>query len=463
MATKTPLDQSLIQRVVSGAKFIVTGVTPTGFFTPAQPVQPIAQEAAIGRRYDYPVGVNVNFRPKTTESGISYEMLRSLADSLDVLRLVIETRKDQLAAIDWDVAAKEGKTVSDATLAEIKLKLSNPTREQEFDEWLRMIMEDVFVLDAIAIYPRMTRGGGLYSLDLIDAGTIKLVIDDSGRTPLPPDPAYQQILKGVPAVDYTSDELIYRMRNPRTNRMYGFSPVEQIIMTVNIALRRQLSQLQYYTEGNIPEALASVPDTWNPDQVAQFQLYFDSLMSGNMANKSRLKFIPMDTSKVKETKDPKMKDDFDEWLARVVCYCFSVPPTPFIKQMNRATGETAKESALQEGLLPLMGWVKRMMTSIIATRIGNADVEFIWRQDDSLDPLEQAEIDKIHVSTGIRTAEAIHAERGFSGAFGTTTPTPAPGEAVSAEQAAAIATAAGTTAPSVKPAKSTKPKTQQTE
>ena len=72
---------------------------------------------------------------------------------------------------------------------------------------------------------------------------------------MPPATAYQQVLKGMPAVDYTRDELIYLPRNPRTHKIYGYSPVEQIVMTVNIALRRALHQLQFYTEGNIPESL----------------------------------------------------------------------------------------------------------------------------------------------------------------------------------------------------------------
>ena len=89
-------------------------------------------------------------------------------------------------------------------------------------------------------------------------GPIKRVLDVTGRTPLPPDPAYQQILKGIPAVDYSSDDLVYMMRNPRVSRIYGYSPVEQILTTVNIALRRQMSQLEHYTSGNVPEALAQV-------------------------------------------------------------------------------------------------------------------------------------------------------------------------------------------------------------
>ena len=31
-------------------------------------------------------------------------------------------------------------------------------------------------------------------------------------------------------------------------------------------------------------------------------------------------------------KEAPYKDDFDEWLARIVCYAFSLPPTAFIRQ-----------------------------------------------------------------------------------------------------------------------------------
>jgi hypothetical protein len=59
----------------------------------------------------------------------------------------------------------------------------------------------MLVIDAATIYPRYARGGALYSLDIIDGATIKPLIGEDGRAPEPPDPAYQQILKGVPAAD----------------------------------------------------------------------------------------------------------------------------------------------------------------------------------------------------------------------------------------------------------------------
>ena len=56
--------------------------------------------------------------------------------------------------------------------------------------------EDMLVIDAATVYPRYARGGSLYSLDVIDGATIKPLIGEDGRAPEPPDPAYQQILKG---------------------------------------------------------------------------------------------------------------------------------------------------------------------------------------------------------------------------------------------------------------------------
>ena len=37
-----------------------------------------------------------------------------------------------------------------------------------------------------------------------------------------------------------STQLHYHISNPRLGRIYGFSPVKWVIMTVNIALRRQV-------------------------------------------------------------------------------------------------------------------------------------------------------------------------------------------------------------------------------
>ena len=76
--------------------------------------------------------------------------------------------------------------------------------------------------------------------------------------------------------NYSARDIVYRPRNVRAHRVYVFSPVQQVLMTVNIALRRQLWQLDYFTEGSIPDALIGVPQGWTPDQIKQFQDYWDT-------------------------------------------------------------------------------------------------------------------------------------------------------------------------------------------
>jgi phage portal protein BeeE len=68
-----------------------------------------------------------------------------------------------------------------------------------------------------------------------------------------------RLAHGVPAADFSADELLYLPRNVRTHKLYGMSPVEQIALTVNIALRRDASTLDYYRTGSLPDAFAPMP------------------------------------------------------------------------------------------------------------------------------------------------------------------------------------------------------------
>lgn len=405
--SRKPLMASFVEAVTRG-RFTITGAD-TAYFAPGQPLEPQAQEIK-GRVLDYGVGVNINRAPRDNEP-ITYQHLRALADNYDLLRLAIETRKDQMEKLKWTIRPEDEKKKPDARCEELIKFFKNPDQETGWKSWLRMLMEDLFVIDAPTIYYRETIGGKPYALEVIDGATIKRLIDPMGRTPIAPQPAYQQIIKGMAAVDYTTDELVWRPHNRRSHKLFGYSPVEQVIMTVNIALRRQLHQLQYYTEGNIPEAMIGVPNNWNVDQIKQFQTHWDSLFENNTGSRRHAKFVPGDM-KYQPTKESMLKDEYDEWLARVVCYAFSLPPLPFVKQVNRATAETAQEAALEEGLAPIMGWVEDTITFLIHKFWGYDDLVFSWKDEKAVDPLIKAQVDEIYIRNGVLEANEVRAELG---------------------------------------------------
>ena len=68
-----------------------------GWFDAGEPLAPVAQQAE-GRRFDYEPFYNVGHSKPREREAIGFTQLRALADNYDVLRLVIETRKDQMGA-----------------------------------------------------------------------------------------------------------------------------------------------------------------------------------------------------------------------------------------------------------------------------------------------------------------------------------------------------------------------------
>ncbi len=405
--------------------------SPSAFFSPQQPLLPVAQPAetgALARTFDYPSGYNTRTTPRLEEP-TSFGTLKALADGYDVLRTIIETRKDQVASMVWSIQPKEKGVKPDARCAMLTDFWSAPDKEHSWHDWLRMLMEQLFVIDAPALYCRMDRGGGLFALEVLDGANFARKLTLDGRTPDAYEgPAYQQVLKGLPAVDYIKPlpkgvkpptdqngfpmpELIYRPRNLRVDRVYGFSPVEQIITTVNIALRREIYLLNYYTEGSQADLIFGVPDTWNPNQIAQFQTNWDAMLAGNLAQRRKTQFVPGGV-KPYDVREKALTDASDEWLTRICCFAFSISPSAFIKQMNRATAETSQEVSVQEGLEPIKLWIADLVGYVHRVKFGFDDIVLRWEESVEVSPEEQAKIDVALVEAKIYHPDEIRQRRG---------------------------------------------------
>ena len=126
----------------------------------------------------------------------------------------------------------------------------HPDGERPFATWLREALHEVLVTDAATFEILRNRDGSVCGLDVVDGTTINLLIDITGRFPQPPAPAFEQIIHGRPWRLFTKDELIYAPRNKRPGHIYGHSRVEQILMFINIALRRQIAYVDHTVDGD---------------------------------------------------------------------------------------------------------------------------------------------------------------------------------------------------------------------
>jgi hypothetical protein len=384
-----------------------------GFYGPGLPLPPVVDAQPI-RQWDFSPGVNTTQTPRHTEP-FSFPHLRAFAN-VELVRMAIETRKDQLEGLDWQIKPRDNKVARskerDPRCIEIEKFLAKPDGVTPFASFMRALDEDLLALDAPAMECRRTRGGQLLGLELVDGATINLLVDGNGRRPRgPEDDAFQQIIRGVVWANLSNRELIYVPRNIRTNHIYGFGPVEQIIVTINTILRRQSSQLAYFTEGNVPAGLLTAPEGWTNEQIRDLQTWFDQKLAGNIGEQRKLIWGP-NGSEYKAFKDAPIKDEFDEWLARLVAYAFSLPPTPFVRQMNKGTANEDQDRSLEEGLEPLKRHRKRWIDDLIGKEFGAEDLEFNYLEEDAIDPGEQSEIDDRALKNGSSVIDEVRDRRG---------------------------------------------------
>ncbi len=117
------------------------------------------------------------------------------------MRLCIETRKDQIERLNWQITARGADFTEKngpARAEKLEQFFSHPDGYQPFASWLRELLEDQLVIDAATLEVRRNRVGEIIGLDVVDGSTIKPLLDYNGRTPRPPAPAFEQIIHGRP-------------------------------------------------------------------------------------------------------------------------------------------------------------------------------------------------------------------------------------------------------------------------
>jgi len=359
---------------------------------------------------NYPEGSKRKIYPL----GVDFGVLRDFATFYPIARACIEFRKSQITQLAWNVVPKEltKKTIEDKKNIERSQEMmkffKHPTgkRESSFSDWLKQILEDLMVIDAVAIYKKRNRGGDIIGYLPIDGSTIEIYLEQDGTLPDPPEPAYLQKVNGQEINKLTKDELIYMMMNPRTYSPFGISPVENLIVTITTALKLQAYNLAVMTDGNVPDGFVELPKdiASSRDQVKEWQDAWDAMLSGDPRFQHKLKFLPGGMKYTPtRTADDMSFERFEKWLLQNTCAVFQVAPSDigFTFETNRSTSETAYEVGKERGMFPLALWVKEMMDEIIQEDFVWEDLEFNWTNLNPTNKVEEMKVAKDAITTGM--------------------------------------------------------------
>jgi hypothetical protein len=406
------------------------------------------------RRYEYQVAQNINIVPTRL---VPFSTLRDAADSIDILRRCIEVTKSKMNGLDFDIVL--GADASEKIAAESggdHVRAMAKAREKYTDEinrmrtfwenpdkangytwqdWINIAVEDILVIDALAVYPQPTVGGDLYGFQILDGSTIKPLIDDRGMRPLPPNAAFQQILYGFPRSEFaateedpkadgefTSDQLAYMVRNRRSITVYGFSPVERALPLADIYLRRQQWIRAEYTDGVMPELMFTTDEDWgtNPDLLLAYERILNDDLAGQTEQRKRARLLPKGlTPIVNEGYGEKFKDTLDDYLVTSICGHFGVQPAEIgfspksgLGGAGFAEGQAENGEAL--GIGPLANWISKQLTNLSYTYLGMPrELEFKLLTSQRMDTEENARKNEIEVRSGGKSINERRSELGL--------------------------------------------------
>lgn len=411
------------------------------------PLDPVRRDTgrAEPRIYEYPVSWNI---PGVNHRLVPWAVLRQ-ASNVGVIRDCIRIRKNEITSLEWDITLTQdaveaaqrkdpGKARADIEadlqkqLADVRARVTEFWKKPDkgngysFGEWMTEALEEHLVLDALAIYPRFTYGGDLFSLEILDGSTIKPLLDHRGGRPLPPFPAYQQILYGFPRGEfvadtdesdegevltggYDADQLIYKRREVRTHSPYGLSAVEQALTDVDLWLKRAQWMRAEYTDGVMPAGwLENTGDNgWNPAQLLEYERELNDFYGGNTANRQRIRVLPPGVKPVDGQRgiEEKYKPDYDLHLLKLVVAHFDMS----IAELGFTEAKGLGSSGYHEGQenvqerkqsRPDLQWMAGIITDISRVHLAMpAELEFKWLGLDQEDESSADELNRSRVAS----------------------------------------------------------------
>ena len=427
---------------------------------PLDPVNPQTGRADP-RKWQYEVAWNLDLQGRLAQ----WNILASAAVQIDIFSRAISIRTGDVTKMTgtWQISPDainqimEDDNCSSSEAARIarqqNINLLNdlnefwenpyPMQDRTWEEWITECMWQILVYDGLAIHPRYNLGGKLIGYEPIEASTIKILLDDEGGSPAPPNAAYQQILYGFPRGEFVAspdkdaplfmggeykvtdrDQLSYFVMNRRTNSPYGLSPVEQALQIGNVYVERLKWLLAEFTYGsNARGYMESNNSEMSQQNLADWNRVFNNYFSGQTSTRQLLTVLP-DGFKAPQWSpqmDEKFKSEFDEMLIKRVSGFFGVLPSQFgvVPRAGLGGGKGASEGAQDESeslsSKPQTKYLERIVNSL-ARRYQGASraVTFSLTDDEgSEDKLEAAKAHQTYFNFGALTANDIRKDLGM--------------------------------------------------
>jgi hypothetical protein len=436
---------------------------PVSFTETASPEADTLNKAFVSSQYLYkpPYGYPRN---------VDIPTLRLLAKSPYVF-MVTQTIIDEIASVEWDVVPKETdepdavdgtepdvvpgeedhaskKTRLLAQIKEVKDWFYNPNgNEESFDFLMRAAVRDILEVDAGVWVKTFDHSGKFVQMFARDGGTFLKNPDIHGfmgnraeyvympsfdsetaqhnyyESFLKVDAAYFQYgFVAMMPIPFGRREIVYMMRNPRSDSIYGRSPLEILYNTLQTLIYGQNYNLDYYTNNNMPEGVISLLNAdkqtiqsfrerlepqyrFTNDFGVKVKKFFKIPITNTEVNFVPFQLKPVDMQILEQQR----------WFCKLVWACFGVTASElgFTEDSNRATEFVQGKVFRRKTVRPLLNLIQYHINTQIMSEFGYDDLEFRFNDYDIAEDLERHKLWEMQLNNNIRTINEVREDLGL--------------------------------------------------
>lgn len=381
-----------------------------------------------------PLQFNANLGYKDKPFSLTYTTLKRMS-RVPVINSIIKTRKNQIA----DFAEPQENRYSTGFIVRKKPKIGESGTVEmdrkdkriayaitdfllkggsedtwmadDFDTFIRKIVEDSLIYDQMTFELIRNRRGQLERFVATDAATFRMSDSyydkdydnvyfkrngadvwknrqDWGRKVNGYYPAYVQVYQNMKVNDFYPWELCFGIRNPSSSiyaNGYGCSELEELINVVTSLLWGDEYNRRFFSQGSAPKGLLRIKGVNNEAALQQFKQQWQSMITGVMqAWKTPVVEADVDWIDLQKNNRDMEYSNWMEYLIKLACAVYSIDPSEIGWDISRGEGsrglfESSQEQRLKhskdKGLYPLLKFIQRKINRYIVEQI-NPEFEF---------------------------------------------------------------------------------------
>ena len=368
-----------------------------------------------------------------------------------VARRAINCIKDRIAGMRWRIQPRQGyslESIQDGA-ARVRILTSNfecPNPDDSFRSLAEQVLEDIIVGGYGAIEVQVNAGwdersamlpsenphfsqkqgevghpqgpgrtgasGAPLSLWPVDGASIRMNIDWDGS---PGSQRYLQVVEqSNTQIKLDDDELIYIRLNPRTFTPFGLGRLEVAFETINAFLGAHRYAARLASNTVVQYAL------WLQDLTPEHHERLIRWWQDEIEGTGKVPILSVESKpevlRFGGGTDADLRLQWQEFLLRVVASAFDLPPfyLGVERDVNRSTAGEMNDMAFRQAIVPTARLLAESLTrDAIAKKLGWNDLEFVFAELDTSDPLEEAQIQQILLQNGVLTVNEVRRMRGL--------------------------------------------------